>query len=429
MSIWLIMLLLLGLASLFVIYPFIGRGNRAYNPSSTQLGQMPDTNLAVFRDTEVQLNKQLESGEINSEQHRQLMSEAQQLLLSNSSDHSPNQSPNQNGTEQSQPTANTGFWLLPMLLLLTTVLTIGLYNHLGASADQQIVELIDLNSQIAADDPIKAELSEQLQQALEKRIQQRPENIYYRALLATKAMARGDLQGASDHYRQALEIVPNDGYLLAQYAETQFILAQNQFTPQVTQAIDRAFASDSSNPTILGLKGIQAFENSHWQLALTYWQAAIQQVEPNTVTANALQAGIASAQSKLQQSQSEVEGGISAPTVELRISIDPSINYDPEQSVFVALVATSGSPMPLAARKLRAGDLPIKISLSDADAVMVGHNLSSVEEFKAITRLSQSGSATPQSGDWEASSDAVQLDMLRPQKMPKIAPKIAHQRP
>ena len=425
MSIWLIMLLLLGLASLFVIYPFIGRGNRAYNPSSTQQGQMSDTNLAVFRDTEDQLNKQLESGEINAEQHQLLLAEAQQLLLSNS--------PDQNGTEQSQPAANTGFWLLPMLLLLTTVLTIGLYNHLGASADQQIVELIDLNSQIAADDPIKAELSEQLQQALEKRIQQRPENIYYRALLATKAMARGDLQGASDHYRQALEIVPNDGYLLAQYAETQFILAQNQFTPQVTQAIDRAFASDSSNPTILGLKGIQAFENSHWQLALTYWQAAIQQVEPNTVTANALQAGIASAQSKLQQSQSEVEGGISAPTVELRISIDPSINYDPEQSVFVALVATSGSPMPLAARKLRAGDLPIKISLSDADAVMVGHNLSSVEEFKAITRLSQSGSATPQSGDWEASSDAVQLDKLllkqATKELPIIALKIAQQRP
>ena len=437
MSIWLIMLLLLVLASLFVIYPFIGHSKTSSESRSVQQQQVLDTNLAVFRDTEAQLNKQLDSDEINSDQYQLLLAEAQQLLLSNSSgqslDQSPDQSPDQSGTSKSQPTANSGLWLLPIVLLIISTLTYGLYHHLGASADQRIVELIALNDRVAADDPVKAELSEQLQQALEKRIQQRPENIYYRALLATQAMARGDIQGASDHYRQALEVVPNDGYLLAQYAESLFILSQNQFTPQVTQAIDRAFASDSSNPTILGLKGIQAFENSHWQLALTYWQAAIQQVEPNTVTANALQTGIASAKSKLQQSQTEGEGDSSVPTVKLQISIDPSINFDPEQSVFVALVATSGPAMPLAARKLRAGDLPIQISLSDTDALMVGHNLSSAGKFKAIARLSQTGSATPQSGDWEASSDAIQLDMPplkeATKELPIIALKIARQRP
>jgi hypothetical protein len=54
----------------------------------------------------------------------------------------------------------------------------------------------------------------------------------------------------------------------------------------------------------------------------------------------------------------------------------------------------------------------MQISLTDADAVMAGHNLSSATEFKAIARLSQTGSATPQSGDWEVISDAVQLDKL-----------------
>ena len=85
-----------------------------------------------------------------------------------------------------------------------------------------------------------------------------------------------------------------------------------------------------------------------------------------------------------------------------------------DRSVFVALVATSGAPMPLAARKLRAGDLPLTISLSNADAVVAGYNLSSVNHVKAVARLSQSGSATPQVGDWEDVISPINLSGPKP---------------
>jgi cytochrome c-type biogenesis protein CcmH len=65
--------------------------------------------------------------------------------------------------------------------------------------------------------------------------------------------------------------------------------------------------------------------------------------------------------------------------------------------------------MPLAAKKLRAGDLPTTITLSNTDAVVEGYNLSSVNKVKAVARLSQSGSATPQTGDWEAVAQRVDL--------------------
>jgi cytochrome c-type biogenesis protein CcmH len=297
------------------------------------------------------------------------------------------------------------------MLLSIPVLTFVLYNNLGASADQHITELIQRSADTEPSSSEGAELSSQLYSALQKRVVQRPENIYYWAMLAQQTLAKGDIQTASDYYRQAIEVIPNDGYLLAQYAETLFILANSQFTETVVEVVDRAFAIDSSNPTILGLKGIQAFENQQWQLAITYWQGAMQQIDQNSVTASALQTGIARAEAQLQQTELTQEPSNGAPTgVELLVSIDPAISYSPEQTVFVALVAPSGPPMPLAARKLRAGDLPIQISLSDADAVMAGYNLSSVKEFKAIARLSQSGSATPQSGDWEVSSDTLKAD-------------------
>ena len=184
------------------------------------------------------------------------------------------------------------------------------------------------------------------------------------------------------------------------------MLANSQFTQEVLSALDKAFAIDSSNPTVLGLKGIQAFEAQQWQLAITYWQEAQQQMDQTSATAKALVAGIARAQKRLGIQPSEIS---LSPQVEIRVSIDQSIAFNPEQSVFVALVATSGAPMPLAARKLRAGDLPLSITLSNADAVMAGYNLSSVNQVKAIARLSQTGSATPQVGDWEDSISAINL--------------------
>ena len=72
----------------------------------------------------------------------------------------------------------------------------------------------------------------------------------------------------SNHYRQALKVMPNDSYLLAQYAETLFMLANSEFTETVIEALDKAFAVDSSNPTVLGLKGFKRLKVSsgNWRL-------------------------------------------------------------------------------------------------------------------------------------------------------------------
>ena len=427
MTLWILSIVLLLLALAFVVYPFINKKKPADHAA------LLAANVAVFRDTEKLLNNQLTAGDIDQTQHQQLLAEAQQLLLAN--------------TEQievhktSTTPVKTGTWILPVLLFSIPVMTFVAYDKLGASADQQIADLLRLqlaqtaalntnaengdaeNGHVESGDVENAateaaqqdyrqhyrELQQQLADQVAARVKERPENTYYWVILAQQATVKGDLQAASNHYRQALKVMPNDSYLLAQYAETLFMLASSEFTEPVTEALDKAFAVDSSNPTVLGLKGIQAFKNEQWQLAITFWQGALQQVDQNSYNAENLNKGIRLAEIKLQGSEQtanpeNLSSNAPLQTIELRVSIDPNITFDPQQTVFVALVAISGPPMPLAARKLRAGDLPIQISLSDADAVMAGHSLSSAKEFKAIARLSQTGSATPQSGDWEVSS-------------------------
>ena len=65
--------------------------------------------------------------------------------------------------------------------------------------------------------------------------------------------------------------------------------------------------------------------------------------------------------------------------------------------------------MPLAARKLTASQLPINIVLSDNDALMEGRSLADANKVRVVARLSSSGTATPQPGDWEAISDIIDI--------------------
>jgi cytochrome c-type biogenesis protein CcmH len=384
---WLITGLLL-LASLFLVYPFVRH-------EVNEVEDDADANLQIFRDQQAQLDSQLQQNEIRQPQYDQLLAEAKQLLLLNS------QKPQ---VEETVVSVKVGR-LLPVALLLLPIFCLASYHYLGAAADEKILKMLEENTQLSVDDPQAQFKQQELFSAIEKRAAQRPDNIYYWILLAKRAVQQNDLSSAQYHYAQAIKASPEDSYLLAQYAEITFMLAGSQFTDEVNRAIDKAFAIDSSNPTVLGLKGIQAFETAQWQLAITYWQEASRQMEQGSPTATALKAGIARAQKRLGIEPQEQ----SSPQVVITVGIDKSIQFDPNQTVFVALVATSGAPMPLAAKKIRAGDLPTTITLSNADAVMEGYNLSTVNEVKAVARLSQTGSATPQVGDWEASIQRVDL--------------------
>jgi cytochrome c-type biogenesis protein CcmH len=384
---WLITGLLL-LASLFLIYPFVRH-------EVNEVEDDADANLQIFRDQQAQLDSQLQQNEIWQPQYDQLLAEAKQLLLLNS------QKPQ---VEETVVSVKVGR-LLPIALLLLPIFCLASYHYLGAAADEKILKMLEVNTQLSVDDPQAQFKQQALFSAIEKRAAQRPDNIYYWILLAKRAVQQNDLSSAQFYYAQAIKASPEDSYLLAQYAEITFMLADSQFTDEVNRAIDKAFAIDSSNPTVLGLKGIQAFETEQWQLAITYWREASRQMDQGSPTATALKAGIARAQKRLGI---EPEQQLS-PQVEISVSIDKAIQFDPNQTVFVALVATSGAPMPLAAKKLRAGDLPTTITLSNTDAVVEGYNLSSVNKVKAVARLSQSGSATPQTGDWEAVAQRVDL--------------------
>jgi len=379
MSLWFGIALLLLAAGLFVAFPFF-TGRRAPEESANTTEQ---ANVDIFRDQQYQYQQQLERGEISAQQHQQMLAEAEQLLLANTA------------RIQQRVAAREGLWLLPVLVVVIALASVMIYRGIGAGPDQQIAEALREQQSWTAD----------LKASIAQRAEQRPDNIYYWTILAENAVASGDMSGAADYFAEGIRIQPNESYLLGQYAQALFFVDANLFSDRVLAAMDRAYAVDPSNQTVLGLKGIHAFQEADYPRAISYWQAAARGLNPASDGWQALQKGIQQAR-QLGGPELTVADG---PRIAVSLSIDPAIQFSPDQLVFIAVIEANGPPMPLAARKLSAAQLPTELVLSDSDALIAGRKLGDVSSVVVVARLSSSGSATPQQGDWQAISEPADI--------------------
>ena len=419
----------------FIAYPWLASLRSAALPVDADLRERQ--NVRLYNEQCSLFDEQLAAAEISREQYRHLMTEAQQLLLQNTA------------PVKRAGVFDDGYWILPLLLIAVAVATPWLYAKIGAAKDEAIYRLL---AEYAADGSLDHTSSADIVVRLEQRASERPDNIYYWMLLGQLATTRADVAAAAEYYQRASELSPENGHLLSQYAQALFFADNNQFTERVSRALNRAYLQDSNSRLVLGLKGIEAFSLRQLNAAIGYWQRAQRGLDPSVVEFQSLQAGIdrarqglsleADGTASLAERGSVVDGASNAlrsddgnsslsdhsarwSGLEIALSIDPQIPYTPKQTVFVAVIDPRGPPMPIAARKLTASALPITIRLSDRDSLVASRLLSSFQRVEVIARLSTSGSATPQAGDWEIRSGLLE----RPYKQAKLVLEISRKRP
>ncbi len=84
------------------------------------------------------------------------------------------------------------------------------------------------------------------------------------------------------------------------------------------------------------------------------------------------------------------------------IEVSLAADLNPTTPIFV-IARDPGAPMPpVAVRRLLASDLPTRIELTDADAMLPGRPLSRLAEVELLARASLSGGASARSGDLES---------------------------
>ena len=280
---WILGLIAIGF--LFVLYPFVFNKDSSIAKGKEQSKIAEKDNVRLFKEQQEQFQRQLDLGDINAQQFKRLLAEAEQLLLANTTLES----------QQKPKDLAGGLWLLPILLVAFPLATIAVYQQIGAIDDQEIAALIEAQSSKSIN-LASPQWDVELIDALKQRVISRPRNIYYWAMLAQWAISNDDIASANQYFAAALKVEPADSFLLAQYAESLFLLEGNRFTPRVITAVDAAFVADATSQTVLGLKGIEAFSNNDHSLAITYWRRAQQQLDPAGAIFQGLQAGIDGAQ-------------------------------------------------------------------------------------------------------------------------------------
>ena len=160
--------------------------------------------------------------------------------------------------------------------------------------------------------------------------------------------------------------------------------------------------------------GFIALQQENFSAAIERWKKMLTLVKSNSEKAKMLKSSIEYAQKQLALKSSpkiDVQETNSLNTekgsYEVIVNINDKVIYSENSTLFIYAQSTTGSAMPIAAIKLQIKNFPVKVSLSDANAMMQGVKLSDHEEFVVKARISVDGTVNKVSGQWAGKSTII----------------------
>jgi hypothetical protein len=112
----------------------------------------------------------------------------------------------------------------------------------------------------------------------------------------------------------------------------------------------------------------------------------------------------------------DIELTLTAPSapethgIAAEVALGAGIVIPPATPIFVIARAPDRPGPPLAVRRLTAGALPVRVVLTDADAMVAGSGISGHADLEIVARAALGGSPTARAGDIESFVYATQID-------------------
>jgi cytochrome c-type biogenesis protein CcmH len=302
-------------------------------------------------------------------------------------------------------------WLLSLsLFVAASAATFLLYREWGAANELRATELLSKSASAELSIPERNELLERLTLAADNQ----PEQVEWRYLQARLLNADGEFARAAEVFADILVGLPEEATAdrattMTMLAQARFFAADQQVDDDQYELIQQALALMPDNRQAMGLAGIFAFELGQYRAAIGHWRDLWAGL-PAGQEAAYLEQGIQRAAARLQE-QNETADLSWMQRAQIKVLVDISADAraaaTADDAIFVLAKAVDGPPMPLAAQKLALADLPQVITLSDAQAMMAGMNLSAYEQVTLVARLSKSGQPVAQPGDWQIEKTPV----------------------
>lgn len=256
-------------------------------------------------------------------------------------------------------------------------------------------------------------------EGLAAKLKAEPNNPEGWAMLARTYAALRRFDESLPAYRKAIEQRPDEAQLYADYADALAVTQGRKLEGEPIKLIDKALSLDANNFKALSLSGTIAYDKQDYKTAASLWERAVQHAPAdNPELARQMKAALDDARQRAGLPALKTDttpGGTNGASINNRIegtvSLSPQLagKVSPDDTVFIYAKAAQGPKMPLAIIRKQVRDLPYQFELTDAMAMAPQFKLSGFSEVIVNARISKSGDAMPQAGDWIGQSGAVKV--------------------
>jgi cytochrome c-type biogenesis protein CcmH len=253
---------------------------------------------------------------------------------------------------------------------------------------------------------------------LEMRLEKSPGDMEGWRMLGRSYLVTGRLNEAVNAYQKASALSGGkDPAIELDLAEALVLAGDPSRQPKAKGIIDAALAADPGNQKALWYSGLMAQRANDPATATARWSKLLEanppeeirrivvaQLEQLGVTAPAAAGTTAPAApggTAMGGMGGDAGAAASGRTIRVAVSVDPALasNLKPGAVVFVSAREAGIPGPPLAAVRLSSDELPTTVVLSDANAMVEGRDLSSVEEVQVVARVAFGGTAVTSTGD------------------------------
>jgi cytochrome c-type biogenesis protein CcmH len=368
------------------------------------------SHVTVYREQLAELERELAQGSLDQQGFDVSQQELTQRLMEDAP---------AAAAAPAQPAPARTKLLISLLSLTIPVLAFVIYFYVGTpvALDPALLAQANGEEQIT---PQKLEtMAEQLSQRLEKE----PKNAEAWVMLGRIQRALARYEQADAALQKALALERNDDVLI----ERAEVLAQKNngsFKGEPWAIINSVLKTDPQNGNALLLAGSAAFSEGRFKEALVYWEKVRGLLPATSPDGPALAEAIDKARERLglPPLSPAVAGNAPASAGAMpkpqsdgterlsgRVILAPEFaaQVSPQDTVFIYANAAEGPRMPLAIIRTTVDKLPYDFVLDDSLAMNPQMKLSQVKSVMVRARISKTGNAMPQAGDFGASLGPV----------------------
>lgn len=210
---------------------------------------------------------------------------------------------------------------------------------------------------------------------------------------------------AAEAFAKANTLKPHQVDTLIPYAET---LLLNQQHAQAEKILQEVLTLVPNDPSALNLEALIAYRNKNYSKAISIWQALLAEIPADSPTANSLATAISDAEQRMQSKDTNTPQIL----LKVKVTLTEQLKKQLQQNdvLFVYAKAAQGPAMPLAiARRPASGTWPKEIILDEQLSMTPSLTLSQFKNVIIYARISHSGQALPEAGDFIGESETLTL--------------------